>query len=30
VTAMIFQQESVFPWLTVQDNAAYGLRVTGA
>jgi NitT/TauT family transport system ATP-binding protein len=29
VTAMIFQQESVFPWLTVQDNAAYGLRVTG-
>jgi NitT/TauT family transport system ATP-binding protein len=28
VTAMIFQQESVFPWLTVQNNAAYGLRVT--
>ena len=30
VTAMIFQQESVFPWLTVEDNAGYGLRVTGA
>ena len=27
---MIFQQESVFPWLTVEDNAGYGLRVTGA
>ena len=28
LTAMIFQQESVFPWLTVEKNAAYGLRVT--
>lgn len=27
-TAMIFQQESVFPWLTVESNAAYGLKVT--
>lgn len=27
-TAMIFQQESVFPWLTVERNAAYGLKVT--
>lgn len=30
VTTMIFQQESVFPWLTVEQNAAYGLRVTNA
>lgn len=29
VTAMIFQQESAFPWLTVADNAAYGLRASG-
>jgi NitT/TauT family transport system ATP-binding protein len=29
-TAMIFQQESVFPWLTVEKNAGYGLRVTNA
>ena len=28
LTAMIFQQESVFPWLTVEKNAAYGLHVT--
>jgi NitT/TauT family transport system ATP-binding protein len=28
LTAMIFQQESVFPWLTVEKNAAYGLQVT--
>ena len=28
LTAMIFQQESVFPWLTVERNAAYGLKVT--
>jgi NitT/TauT family transport system ATP-binding protein len=28
LTAMIFQQESVFPWLTVENNAAYGLKVT--
>lgn len=27
--AMIFQQESVFPWMTVADNAAYGLRTAG-
>jgi NitT/TauT family transport system ATP-binding protein len=27
--AMIFQQESVFPWMTVAQNAAYGLRTTG-
>lgn len=29
LTAMVFQQESVFPWLTVADNAAYGIKVTG-
>ncbi len=30
ITAMIFQQESVFPWLSVERNAAYGLQVTNA
>jgi len=30
ITAMIFQQESVFPWLTVEQNAAYGMQVTNA
>lgn len=29
LSAMIFQEESVFPWLTVEQNAAYGLKVTG-
>ncbi len=29
LTAMIFQEESGFPWLTVEKNAAYGLKVTG-
>ncbi len=29
LTAMIFQQESVFPWLTVAQNAAYGLQASG-
>ena len=28
ITTMIFQQESVFPWLTVEKNAAYGLHAT--
>lgn len=28
LTAMIFQEESVFPWLTVEKNAAYGLHAT--
>lgn len=27
---MIFQGESIFPWMTVWDNAAYGLRMRGA
>lgn len=30
LSAMIFQQESVFPWLTVAQNAAYGLKVTNS
>jgi NitT/TauT family transport system ATP-binding protein len=29
LTCTVFQQESVFPWLTVEQNAAYGLKVTG-
>jgi NitT/TauT family transport system ATP-binding protein len=28
--AMVFQGESIFPWMTVRDNAAYGLRMRGA
>lgn len=27
--AMVFQGESIFPWMTVWDNAAYGLRLRG-
>jgi NitT/TauT family transport system ATP-binding protein len=30
VNAMIFQGESIFPWMTVWDNAAYGLRMRRA
>ncbi len=30
ISAMIFQQESVFPWLSVEQNAAYGLQVTNS
>lgn len=29
LTGMVFQEESVFPWLTVEQNAAYGIRITG-
>ncbi len=25
--SMVFQGESIFPWMTVWDNAAYGLRI---
>jgi NitT/TauT family transport system ATP-binding protein len=25
-TAMVFQEQSVFPWMTVEDNIAFGLR----
>lgn len=28
--AMVFQGESIFPWMSVWDNAAYGLRMRGA
>ena len=28
--AMIFQGESIFPWMTVRENASYGLRMRGA
>ena len=27
--AMVFQGESIFPWMNVFDNAAYGLRMRG-
>jgi NitT/TauT family transport system ATP-binding protein len=27
--AMIFQGDSIFPWMSVWDNAAYGLRMRG-
>ncbi len=29
VNAMIFQEQSVFPWLSVRDNIGYGLRLRG-
>jgi NitT/TauT family transport system ATP-binding protein len=29
INAMIFQGESIFPWMTVWDNAAYGLTLRG-
>ncbi len=27
LNAMVFQEQSVFPWMTVEDNVAYGLRM---
>ena len=27
---MVFQGESIFPWMTVRENASYGLRMRGA
>ncbi len=27
LTAMVFQEQSVFPWMTVEDNVGYGLRM---
>ncbi|MGH3312299.1 MAG: ABC transporter ATP-binding protein [Streptomyces sp.] len=27
--SMVFQGDSLFPWMTVQDNASYGLRMRG-
>jgi NitT/TauT family transport system ATP-binding protein len=29
INAMVFQQESIFPWMTVRDNAAFGLKARG-
>ncbi|MBI4318223.1 MAG: ABC transporter ATP-binding protein [Chloroflexi bacterium] len=29
VNSMIFQEQSVFPWMTVTDNITYGLRMRG-
>jgi NitT/TauT family transport system ATP-binding protein len=29
INAMVFQEESVFPWMTVEDNIGYGLRMRG-
>jgi NitT/TauT family transport system ATP-binding protein len=30
VTSTVFQEDSVFPWLTVVGNVEYGLRINGA
>ena len=27
--SMVFQQESIFPWMNVRDNAAFGLKARG-
>ncbi|QDR80985.1 ABC transporter ATP-binding protein [Sporomusa termitida] len=29
VNSMVFQEQSVFPWLSVADNVAYGLKLRG-
>jgi len=29
LTAMVFQEDSVFPWMTVEENIGYGLRLQG-
>jgi NitT/TauT family transport system ATP-binding protein len=29
INSMIFQEQSLFPWMTVRDNVAYGLRMRG-
>jgi NitT/TauT family transport system ATP-binding protein len=29
LNSMVFQQESVFPWMSVRDNAAFGLKARG-
>jgi len=29
-TAMVFQEDSVFPWMTVEESIGYGLRLQGA
>jgi NitT/TauT family transport system ATP-binding protein len=28
-TSMVFQGDSIFPWMTVRDNAGYGLKMRG-
>jgi NitT/TauT family transport system ATP-binding protein len=27
LTSMVFQEQSIFPWMTVRDNVGYGLRM---
>src|SRR5918998_1043109 len=29
LTSMVFQEQSIFPWMTVQDNVAFGPRMRG-
>jgi NitT/TauT family transport system ATP-binding protein len=29
LNALVFQEQSIFPWMTVEDNVAYGLRMRG-
>jgi NitT/TauT family transport system ATP-binding protein len=29
LTSMVFQEQSIFPWMTVLDNVAYGPRMRG-
>jgi NitT/TauT family transport system ATP-binding protein len=29
INSMIFQEQSLFPWMTVRDNVSYGLRMRG-
>ena len=29
LNAMVFQEQSIFPWMTVEDNVAYGLKMRG-
>ncbi|MCC6176604.1 MAG: ABC transporter ATP-binding protein [Chloroflexi bacterium] len=29
LSAMVFQEQAIFPWMTVWDNIAYGLRMRG-
>jgi NitT/TauT family transport system ATP-binding protein len=29
LTALVFQEQSIFPWMTVEENIGYGLRMRG-
>src|SRR6266849_3089858 len=29
LTALVFQEQSIFPWMTVEANVGYGLRMRG-